>query len=74
VIGIRLFRAETAPRFIRNAGLIVAVCILAEMLVANTSNPFLIADGVLVIAALAATASGCAQYLRARDLSPQVTR
>jgi len=60
--GVRLFRCREAPRVLRLAGLTAAVCLIAEVLVANTSNPFLIADATLMIALWASLASGGLAY------------
>jgi O-antigen ligase len=73
VLGTRLFRSTGASPLVRSVGLIVAICLIAEMLVANTSNPFLIADGTLIIAVLAAAAAGCTEYIRRTDPIPATT-
>lgn len=52
-----LYRRE-APVVLRLVGLLAVVCLVAELLVANTSNPFLIADASMVIALLAAAVHG----------------
>jgi O-antigen ligase len=62
--GVRLFRCRQAPRVMRLAGLIAAVCLIGEMLVANTSNPFLIADATLMIALGAGLTSGGRAYMQ----------
>lgn len=60
--GIQLFRSSDTVRFAQAVGLICAAFLIGEMLVANTSNPFIISDGNLLIALTVALATG----LRAR--------
>ena len=62
--GVLLFRMVEAPRILRLAGLSAAVCLIAETLVANTSNPFLISDATLMIALWGSLASGGLAYAR----------
>ena len=64
--GIRLFRMTEAPRLLRLAGLSAAVCLVAETLVANTSNPFMIADATLMVALWGSLASGGLAYVASR--------
>jgi len=65
--GLRLFRMQQAPRLLRLTGLSAAVCLIGEALVANTSNPFLIADATLMIALFGALASGSLAYARRQE-------
>lgn len=57
--GIRLFRDATEIGYEQSIGLICAAFLVGEMLVANTSNPFIISDGNLLIAMTVALAIGC---------------
>ncbi len=61
VNGFRLFKKRSLPRAVRFAALAGAVCLSAETLVANTSNPFLIADATLMMAIMAGMINGLAQ-------------
>jgi O-antigen ligase len=71
VVGIRLFRTPAAPLLSRMAGLMCAVALIAELLVANTSTPFLISDGTLTFALLGGLASGSLAWVqRARPPAP----
>jgi O-antigen ligase len=72
-MGISLFRRESAPLFHRTIGLAVAVALIAELLVANTSTPFLIFDGMLMFTLLAAFASGATEYVRRHSMEEQST-
>lgn len=58
VRGLKLFRNADASAPLRLTGLIAVVCLGAELLVANTSNPFLIADASLLIAMVAGAVHG----------------
>lgn len=63
VTGIRLFYRREASLFLRIAVLAATVSLIAELLVANTSTPFQIADATLMITLLAAVISGCEKLL-----------
>jgi O-antigen ligase len=69
VNGFRLFRNRKLDRETRLAGLAAAVCLSAETLVANTSNPFLIADATLLMAMLAGVVSGLRQRVKMLPVS-----
>ncbi len=63
--GIELYRSRRTNTLTQIIGLSIAVCLIAEFPVANTSNPFLTADGVLFFAIFCGVASGLRQiYLR----------
>ena len=64
--GIRLFRLESAPVLLRLTGLCAAICLLAQTVVANTANPFLLSDCTLMIGLWGALASGGLAYMRGR--------
>lgn len=64
--GIRLFRMESAPVLLRLTGLCAAISLLAQTVVANTANPFLLSDCALMIGLWAALASGGLAYMRDR--------
>lgn len=56
--GIQIFRTASIPRFYRVTALACTVCLIGEMLVANTSTPFQSEDPTLMITLLAAILSG----------------
>jgi O-antigen ligase len=56
--GIRVIRTANAPRYDRAAALICVAFLISELLVANTSNPWIMSDGNLMIAVTAAIATG----------------
>lgn len=58
-----LFRRTDVGRAIRLAALVTFVCLGAETLVANTSNPFIIEDGNLMFAILAGVVAGCRERI-----------
>ncbi|MEM6336166.1 MAG: O-antigen ligase family protein [Bacteroidota bacterium] len=53
-----LFRTRTAPRLIRLFSLGALTFLIAETLVANTSNPFIIEDGTLMFAFFGGAVAG----------------
>ena len=59
--GVKLYKSKDLDLMPRIIGLSIAVCLIAEFPVANTSNPFLITDGVLVFSLFAGIASGLRQ-------------
>lgn len=56
--GIRIFKTSHFPRFYRITALACTICLIAELLVANTSTPFQSEDPTLMIAILAAVITG----------------
>lgn len=71
-MGIKLFKTSKLPLFFRVTALACTICLIGEMLVANTSTPFQSEDPTLMITMLAAILTGLytspsiAQSLRAR--------
>ncbi len=57
--GFALFRRPGLDRSLRLGALAAAVCLSAETVVANTSNPFIIEDGSLMFALFAGVIAGC---------------
>jgi O-antigen ligase len=64
--GLRVYRSADSPHLLRLAGLMAAVAMIAEIVVANTSTPFQIADATLMFAICGGVASGAADYLKNR--------
>ena len=62
--GIRLFRMRSAPRMLRLTGLSVAACLIAETIVANTANAFMLSDVSLMIGLCGGLASGGLAWMR----------
>ena len=67
--GIKLFKRESAPRELRLAALAATICLIAELLVANTSTPFQIADGTLMLTMMGGIINGSYSYTERTELS-----
>ena len=57
-LGITLFKSSALPSFYRISALACTICLVGEMLVANTSTPFQSEDPTLMITILAAVITG----------------
>ncbi len=63
-LGIRLFHMKSAPSLLRLIGLMAALALISEALVANTSTPFQITDATLMFGLLGGLVSGSLAYIR----------
>jgi O-antigen ligase len=68
--GITLWRNYDIPRIARLVGLVAAAGLFGETIVANTSNPFIISDGCLLIGILGGLVSGCLQKYHGEETKP----